>query len=84
MALAVQILDGAPFRPGGKIPMSVTQAKFEQKGHLFIYYQLINKLEEYYFLFLLFLHRRNIHCEENRQEQEEEAEESGAEDSWMG
>lgn len=32
VALATQILDGAPFRPDGKIPMSVTQAKFEQKG----------------------------------------------------
>lgn len=30
--LAIQILDGTPFRPDGKIPMSVTQAKFEQKG----------------------------------------------------
>lgn len=32
MALALQILDGTPLRPGGKIPMSVTQARFEQKG----------------------------------------------------
>lgn len=32
MALATQLLDGTPFRPGGKIPMSVTHAKFEQKG----------------------------------------------------
>ena len=32
VALAVQILDGTPLRPGGKIPMSVSQAKFEQKG----------------------------------------------------
>ena len=32
MALAIQILDGTPLRPGGKIPMSVCQAKFEQKG----------------------------------------------------
>ncbi|XP_058215543.1 splicing factor U2AF-associated protein 2 isoform X1 [Rhododendron vialii] len=36
VALAVQLLDGAPLRPGGKIPMSVTQAKFEQKGERFI------------------------------------------------
>lgn len=36
MALALQILDGAPFRPGGKIPMSVTQAKFEQKGSVYL------------------------------------------------
>ncbi|XP_077244038.1 RNA binding (RRM/RBD/RNP motifs) family protein isoform X2 [Tasmannia lanceolata] len=36
VALAIQILDGAPFRPGGKIPMSVSQAKFEQKGDRFI------------------------------------------------
>ncbi|CAJ1976332.1 unnamed protein product [Sphenostylis stenocarpa] len=32
VALAIQILDGAPLRPGGKITMSVSQAKFEQKG----------------------------------------------------
>lgn len=30
--LAIQILDGAPFRPGGPIPMSVSRAKFQQKG----------------------------------------------------
>ncbi|ONK57874.1 uncharacterized protein A4U43_C09F5090 [Asparagus officinalis] len=36
VALAIKILDGAPFRPGGKIPMSVSQAKFEQKGDKFI------------------------------------------------
>lgn len=36
VALAVQLLDGTPLRPGGKIPMSVTQAKFEQKGDRFI------------------------------------------------
>ncbi|KAK9292103.1 hypothetical protein L1049_020061 [Liquidambar formosana] len=36
VALAIQILDGTPLRPGGKIPMSVTQAKFEQKGERFI------------------------------------------------
>ncbi|PPD95916.1 hypothetical protein GOBAR_DD07061 [Gossypium barbadense] len=36
VALAVQILDGTPFRPDGKIPMSVSQAKFEQKGDKFI------------------------------------------------
>ncbi|PKA66716.1 Splicing factor U2af large subunit B [Apostasia shenzhenica] len=34
--LAIQILDGAPLRPGGKIPMLVTKAKFEQKGEKFI------------------------------------------------
>lgn len=32
MDLAIQILDGTTLRPGGKIPMSVTHAKFEQKG----------------------------------------------------
>lgn len=32
VALAVQILDGTPLRPDGKIPMSVSQAQFEQKG----------------------------------------------------
>lgn len=33
--LATQILDGTPLRPDSKtpIPMSVTKAKFEQKGH---------------------------------------------------
>ncbi|KAE8726917.1 pentatricopeptide repeat-containing protein [Hibiscus syriacus] len=36
VALAVQILDGTPFRPDGKIPMSVSQAKFEQKGDKFV------------------------------------------------
>lgn len=30
--MAIQILDGIPLRPGGKIPMTVSQAKFEQKG----------------------------------------------------
>ncbi|KAL5995191.1 hypothetical protein ACLOJK_025249 [Asimina triloba] len=35
--LAIQILDGTAFRPGGKIPMSVTKAKFEQKGTHFSY-----------------------------------------------
>lgn len=34
MALAIQLLDGAPFRPGDKIPMSVSLAKFQQKGRL--------------------------------------------------
>ncbi|KAG8639882.1 splicing factor U2AF-associated protein 2 isoform X2 [Manihot esculenta] len=34
--LAIQILDGIPLRPGGKIPMTVSQAKFEQKGDRFI------------------------------------------------
>ncbi|KAL3653983.1 hypothetical protein CASFOL_003664 [Castilleja foliolosa] len=34
--LALQILDGAPLRPDGKIPMTVTQAKFEQKGDRFV------------------------------------------------
>ncbi|GLT95574.1 hypothetical protein SLE2022_132480 [Rubroshorea leprosula] len=43
VALAIQILDGTPLRPGGKIPMSVTQAKFEQKGEKFISKQIDNK-----------------------------------------
>lgn len=30
--LALNILDGTPLRPGGKPIMSVTRAKFEQKG----------------------------------------------------
>ncbi|XP_078447084.1 RNA binding (RRM/RBD/RNP motifs) family protein [Wolffia australiana] len=36
VALAIQILDGTPFRPGGEVLMSVSQAKFEQKGETFI------------------------------------------------
>lgn len=36
VALAIQLLDGAPFRPGSKVNMSVSQAKFEQKGEKFI------------------------------------------------
>ena len=32
LALAVQLLDGTSFRPGGKTPMSVSPAKFVQKG----------------------------------------------------
>ncbi|EOY13218.1 PREDICTED: splicing factor U2AF-associated protein 2 isoform X1 [Theobroma cacao] len=43
VALAIQILDGTPFRLGGKIPMSVTQAKFEQKGEKFIAKQVDNR-----------------------------------------
>ncbi|KAL3520444.1 hypothetical protein ACH5RR_018593 [Cinchona calisaya] len=34
--LAIQILDGTPLRAGGKVPMSVTKAKFEQKGETFL------------------------------------------------
>lgn len=36
VALAIQLLDGMPFRPDGKIPMSVSLAKFEQKGDKFM------------------------------------------------
>ncbi|CAN6330425.1 unnamed protein product [Urochloa humidicola] len=36
VALAVQLLDGTSFRPGGKTLMSVSSAKFEQKGDVFI------------------------------------------------
>lgn len=36
VGLAIQILDGTPLRPGGEIPMSVSQAKFEQKGEKFM------------------------------------------------
>ncbi|KAH1229903.1 HIV Tat-specific factor 1 [Glycine max] len=43
VALAIQILDGAPLRPNGKIPMSVSQAKFEQKGDKFVSKQVDNK-----------------------------------------
>uniref|UniRef100_A0A1J3CJ78 Splicing factor U2AF-associated protein 2 n=1 Tax=Noccaea caerulescens TaxID=107243 RepID=A0A1J3CJ78_NOCCA len=41
--LAIQILDGAPFRPGDKLVMSVSRAKFEQKGERFITKQTDNK-----------------------------------------
>ncbi|GMH13053.1 hypothetical protein Nepgr_014894 [Nepenthes gracilis] len=43
VALAMQILDGTPLRPGGKIPMSVTQARFEQKGDRFLVKQTDNR-----------------------------------------
>ncbi|XP_061342617.1 splicing factor U2AF-associated protein 2 [Gastrolobium bilobum] len=43
VALATQILDGTPLRPGGKLPMSVSQAKFEQKGDKFVSKQVDNK-----------------------------------------
>ncbi|KAK4849907.1 hypothetical protein QYF36_001984 [Acer negundo] len=43
VALALQILDGATFRPGGNTPMSVTLAKFEQKGERFLAKQVDNK-----------------------------------------
>ncbi|KAK3136063.1 hypothetical protein QOZ80_5BG0427520 [Eleusine coracana subsp. coracana] len=36
IALAVQLLDGTSFRPGGKTMMSVSPAKFEQKGDVFV------------------------------------------------
>ncbi|KAG8082528.1 hypothetical protein GUJ93_ZPchr0014g47187 [Zizania palustris] len=36
VALAIQLLDGTSFRPGGKTLMSVSQAKFEQKGNVFV------------------------------------------------
>ncbi|CAA7018183.1 unnamed protein product [Microthlaspi erraticum] len=41
--LAIQILDGAPFRPADKLLMSVSRAKFEQKGERFITKQTDNK-----------------------------------------
>ncbi|KAK8937657.1 hypothetical protein KSP40_PGU002375 [Platanthera guangdongensis] len=40
VATAMKILDGAPFRSEGKVPMSVTQAKFAQKGEKFILKQI--------------------------------------------
>ncbi|RDY05479.1 HIV Tat-specific factor 1-like protein, partial [Mucuna pruriens] len=43
VALATQILDGTSLRPGGKIPMSVTLAKFEQKGDKFVSKQVDGK-----------------------------------------
>ncbi|KAJ4719173.1 splicing factor U2AF-associated protein 2 [Melia azedarach] len=43
VALVLQILDGTSFRPGGNIPTSVTQAKFEQKGERFIAKQVDSK-----------------------------------------
>ncbi|XP_058005506.1 splicing factor U2AF-associated protein 2 isoform X2 [Hevea brasiliensis] len=41
--LALQILDGAPLRPGDTIPMTVSRAKFEQKGDRFIPKKVDNK-----------------------------------------
>jgi len=41
--LALQILDGTPLRPGGKQLMSVSKAKFEQKGDTFIKKQQNNQ-----------------------------------------
>ncbi|KAG2300387.1 hypothetical protein Bca4012_011972 [Brassica carinata] len=41
--LAIQILDGAPLRPDDKLLMSVSRAKFEQKGERFITKQTDNK-----------------------------------------
>ncbi|EEF49443.1 Splicing factor U2AF-associated protein, putative [Ricinus communis] len=41
--LALQILDGTPLRPGGAVPMSVSRAKFQQKGDRFIPKQADNK-----------------------------------------
>ncbi|XP_068340980.1 splicing factor U2AF-associated protein 2-like isoform X2 [Pyrus communis] len=43
VVLATQILDGTPLRPGGKVFMSVTQAKFQQKGDTFVAKQADNK-----------------------------------------
>lgn len=40
VAIAMRILDGAPFRFDGKVPMSVTEAKFAQKGEKFILKQI--------------------------------------------
>ncbi|XP_042400083.1 splicing factor U2AF-associated protein 2-like isoform X2 [Zingiber officinale] len=36
VALSIQLLDGTPLRSGGKTLMSVSQARFEQKGEVFI------------------------------------------------
>ncbi|KAF9587664.1 hypothetical protein IFM89_004496 [Coptis chinensis] len=36
VGLAIQFLDGSPLRPDGKVSMSVSQAKFEQKGEKFV------------------------------------------------
>ncbi|CAH2072623.1 unnamed protein product [Thlaspi arvense] len=41
--LAIQLLDGAPLRLGDKLLMSVSRAKFEQKGERFITKQTDNK-----------------------------------------
>jgi HIV Tat-specific factor 1 len=41
--LAIKILDGAPLRPADKLLMSVSRAKFEQKGERFITKQTDNK-----------------------------------------
>lgn len=42
VALAIQLLDGASFRPGGKTLMSVSVAKFQQKGKFTIYFSDTN------------------------------------------
>ncbi|XP_073293382.1 uncharacterized protein [Primulina huaijiensis] len=41
--LAIQILDGTPLRPDGKVNMVVTKAKFEQKGDKYISRQVDKK-----------------------------------------
>ncbi|XXG89763.1 hypothetical protein AAC387_Pa12g1688 [Persea americana] len=43
VSLAIQLLDGTPLYPGGKIPMSASIAKFEQKGDAFIAKQMDKK-----------------------------------------
>lgn len=41
--LAIQLLNGTPLRTGDKVLMSVTRAKFEQKGkiNMFLFFFLI-------------------------------------------
>ncbi|EPS62745.1 hypothetical protein M569_12044, partial [Genlisea aurea] len=53
VALAIQILDGTPLRLDGKVPMTVSKAKFEQKGETFVSKQVdknkkrkLNKVEQ--------------------------------------
>lgn len=44
MDLALSILDGTSLRPGVGPIMSVTRAKFEQKGTSFIFFQILQFL----------------------------------------
>lgn len=46
VALAIQLLDGTSFRPGGKTLMSVSPAKFEQKGKQSICQKQISYAED--------------------------------------
>lgn len=53
----MQILDGTPLRPGGKMLMSVTQAKFEQKGDV---YSLTIHFLTYFTFFFFFTNYNSL------------------------